>query len=184
MRRVKSIAVAVAIAGMAVLCLAEPALASGRPSGSGPVEEDGNETAAGLQPRPGCSWYVGARAGFYAAQGQPFIGGEVLVPVASRVSFNPNVEWVFVEEIDGIFTANADMIYDFPLSAGNFMWAGAGVGVRHFAKGGGWAPENNLALNLLGGLGFGQGKEYMPFVQGKLSISDATEFVLSAGFRF
>ena len=44
--------------------------------------------------------------------------------------------------------------------------------------------KNICALNLLGGIGFGQGNEFMPFVQGKLAISDATEFVLSAGFRF
>ncbi len=157
---------------------------------AGPVEageppHPDDEGTGALELRPGRNWYFGGRTGFYASAGSLFIGGEVFLPVGDRVSINPNVEWVFVDEIDGLATFNLDAIYDFPFTSGNsFSWLGAGVGVRRFAKGGGWPPETNLALNLLGGVGFGRGQEHMPFVQGKLAISDNVEFVLSAGFRF
>lgn len=184
MRRVSGIATISTFLMALMLAGVSPVSAVEGPDGPKSVEEPEKTAPAAVQARPGRGWYLGGRTGFYSAQGDPFIGAEVFVPVAERLSFNPNVEWVFVQDIDGLFTVNADVVYDFSLQGSNFMWAGAGVGVRHFAKGGGWPAENNLALNLLGGMGFGQGNEIMPFVQGKLAISDATEFVLSAGFRF
>ena len=162
-----------------VLGAAGAAEASGRPA-----TDDKEGEAAVLQPRPGRTWYFGLRTGYYSGTNEPFIGGEVFVPLSDRLTLNPNVEWVFVQEIDGLATFNTDLVYDFPLSGNNFYWLGAGVGVRRFAKGGGWPPENNLALNLLAGVGFGQGQEFMPFLQGKVAMSDATEVVLTAGFRF
>ena len=139
------------------------------------------------QTRP---WLYTVHGGVYSADGFGFLGGGVTVPVAQRFWFTPSGEWLFVRNIDRMFTLNADLRYDVPVDGSVLPWVGAGIGVRHFAKGDGWRPEHSLGFNLTGGLGFPQLGGMIPFVQGKVFLAGDTlfantaEFVMSAGLRF
>jgi hypothetical protein len=70
----------------------------------------------------------GLRAGYYTEVEEPFLGAEVLVPVARRFYFNPNFEYVFVEN-GSYWTMNADFHYDFFADNRTFFWLGGGLGL-------------------------------------------------------
>ena len=148
------------------------------------------ERQASVSTPHGRTWLYGVRGGAYSVDSHGFFGGGVALPVSERFWFNPNAEWLFVSDIDRMFTVNADLQYDLPANGSIRPWLGAGIGVRHFAKGNGWGPEHSLGLNLLGGLGFGGRSAVIPFVQGKVFLAGDTlfantaEVVLSAGIRF
>ena len=139
------------------------------------------------QTRP---WLYVVRGGVYSSDGFGFLGGGVTLPVAPRFWFVPNADWLFVRNIDRMFTLNADPHYDLLVDGSVLPWVGAGIGVRHFAKGGGWPPEHSLGFNLTGGLGFPQMSGVTPVIQGKVFLAGDTlfantaEFVMSAGLRF
>jgi hypothetical protein len=122
----------------------------------------------------------GVRAGYYADVEEPFAGVEFLVGVGNRVYFNPNFEYVFTDDPD-FMTFNADFHYDFRTRSRAYVWAGAGLGVLYSN------PEvgdgnTDLGLNLFFGLGL-KG-DVVPYVQGKVIVSDDTEFVIGVGLRF
>ena len=151
------------------------------------------ETTAAAQPPSEVPqpWLYAVHGGVYSADGFGFLGGGVTLPAAQRLWFAPNGEWLFVRNIDRMFTLNADLHYDVPVDCSVLPWVGAGIGVRHFAKGGGWPPEHSLGFNLIGGFGFPhQVSGVTPVIQGKVFIAGETlfantaEFVMSAGLRF
>lgn len=122
----------------------------------------------------------GLRAGYYTDVEEPFAGVEFLVGVGNRVYFNPNFEYVFTDDPD-FMTFNADFHYDFRTRSRAYVWAGAGLGVLYSN------PEvgdgnTDLGLNLFFGLGL-KG-DVVPYVQGKVIVSDDTEFVIAVGLRF
>ena len=131
---------------------------------------------------PAAAADFGVRGGYYFDASEPFLGAEVIVPVARRIYFNPNVEWVFVENTT-FLTLNADFHYDFPTRGSTFVWAGAGLGILHSDPEGDDNGDTDPALNLLAGVGFRTGG-VIPYFQAKLIIDGGSEFALAFGVRF
>jgi hypothetical protein len=130
----------------------------------------------------------GVRGGFYDDADAGFIGGELLWGVTRQWFFNPNLEYVFVDNGD-LMTLNGDFHYDFPSRSPFYVWAGGGPAVL-FRDTDCRGPrcdddgETDFGLNLLGGVGFGKGQALRPYIQGKIILSDDTEAVLAVGLRF
>ncbi len=124
----------------------------------------------------------GVRGGYYTDVEEPFLGAEVLVPVAHRLYFNPNVEYVFVEN-GSYWTFNADFHYDFVVDRRAFLWLGGGLGVVRVDPEGADNGETDAAANFLGGIGFRTGS-VIPYFQAKLIAKSGTEFVVAFGLRF
>ncbi|MFO7866311.1 MAG: hypothetical protein R6V02_05815 [Candidatus Aminicenantes bacterium] len=126
----------------------------------------------------------GIRLGTYTDAGDLFIGGEILIPVTERIWFNPNIEYVFVEN-GSYITFNADGHYDIYLADSPlFLWAGAGLGILYFDSNAGNFDSTDVGVNLLFGAGLETESRITPYIQAKVIISDSTEFVLGAGIRF
>lgn len=132
---------------------------------------------------------LGIRGGLYSDAEAGFVGAELLIPVTRSWYFNPNYEYVFVDDGD-LSTLNIDAHYDLPLRSPFYVWLGGGVAVifaedeirrgRRIDT----EEETDVGLNLLAGLGFGKGQAIRPYVQGKLVIADETEAVIAVGLRF
>ena len=126
----------------------------------------------------------GVRGGFYDDADAGFIGGELLMDVFGQWYFNPNLEYVFVDNGD-LSTLNADFHYDFDTDSPFYVWAGGGPAVIFSgADCRNCDDETDIGLNLLGGIGFGKGQALRPYLQGKVVLSDETEAVLAVGIRF
>jgi hypothetical protein len=126
---------------------------------------------------------LGVRGGYYTDIDEPFAGVELLTRVANRVYFNPNFEYVFVENAT-YFTLNGDFHYDLP--TGNrdlYVWAGAGLGWSSFDPEGEGNSDNDLVANLLAGVGVNAGG-LIPYVQAKLMVQEDTGFAIAVGLRF
>lgn len=124
----------------------------------------------------------GVRGGYYTDIGEPFVGAELLTRIGNRIYFNPNFEYVFVENAT-YFTLNGDFHYDFPVGSDVYVWAGAGLGWSSFDFEGEDNSDNDLVANLLAGAGVNAGG-VIPYVQFKLIIQDDTEFAIAVGLRF
>jgi hypothetical protein len=124
----------------------------------------------------------GVRGGYYTDIGEPFVGAELLTRIGNRIYFNPNFEYVFVENAT-YFTLNGDFHYDFPVGSDAYVWAGAGLGWSSFDFEGEDNSDNDLVANLLAGAGVNAGG-VIPYVQFKLIIQDDTEFAIAVGLRF
>jgi hypothetical protein len=96
----------------------------------------------------------GARIGI--VDGEPMVGGDVILKIGSNLYFNPGLE------LSGYgFTANADAHYDIELSRDAAFWVGAGVAMI--------TPEGrdlDVGVNLLVGLGTKRGR-YIFYTQVK-----------------
>ncbi|HWM92189.1 MAG TPA: hypothetical protein VN493_15600 [Thermoanaerobaculia bacterium] len=125
----------------------------------------------------------GIRGGLYSDAEAGFIGGELLWDVTRQWYFNPNLEYVFVDNGD-LFTVNLDFHYDFNTGSPFYVWAGGGPAIVFASACERCDDENDLGLNLLGGVGFGKGQALRPYIQGKILLSDETEAVLAVGIRF
>jgi len=123
---------------------------------------------------------AGARFGVYTNAGKLFIGGELNIPVAPRIEFNPNLEYVFVSN-GNYWSFNFDFHYDLAVSRPMSMWAGGGLGVISRSRDGSHA---RIGLNVLFGVGFLTTGHLIPYVQAKGVISGDSEFVLGFGIRF
>lgn len=115
----------------------------------------------------------GVRAGI--TDGNPMIGGEVVVPLQSSFVFNPNLEIT-----SKLFTANADVHYDVPIDRRTSWWIGAGVALVK--------PEHDNSepgVNLLGGIGT-QYRNVYPYAQVKLTSARNTNSFgsVAVGVRF
>jgi hypothetical protein len=125
---------------------------------------------------------VGVRGGYYTDIEEPFVGAELLLRVAPRFYFNPNAEYVFVNNAK-YFTWNADFHYDFHHRGSSFAWLGAGLAVTTFNPRGPNNSDNDVAANFLAGVGVRSGG-LIPYFQAKVIARDETEFVLAFGLRF
>ena len=124
----------------------------------------------------------GVRFGYYAESENPFAGAELLFPVVRSVYFNPNVEYVFVDE-QTYMTFNADFHYDFPRHHRAFVWLGAGLGLAYVNPDGPTPSDSEVVANFLAGVGLGSGS-VIPYFQFKLIAKDSTEAVFAFGLRF
>ena len=122
----------------------------------------------------------GVRTGFYTDVDEPFIGIEGLFGLGNHVYLNPNFEYVFTDD-PHYMTFNADFHYDFPTRSRAYVWAGAGLGVLYTNPEVG-DSNTDVGLNLLFGVGL-KG-HVVPYVQGKVIVSEDTAFVLGIGLRF
>jgi hypothetical protein len=121
------------------------------------------------------------RAGSYTDLAKPFVGlGFVSHVHGTALYFNPNVEYVFVD--DGHFgTLNFDAHYDLPTGGAPYIWIGGGLALVYNAPEQGGSTTDARA-NLLGGLGLRLGHS-VPYVQAKF-ITGYNEFVAAVGLRF
>ena len=130
---------------------------------------------------------VDVRGGVYADAEGPFVGAGILTPFGSSRQwfFNPNAEAAFGDSVD-VLSANFDVHYDFPTDTAWTIWMGAGPALidRNFD---GPPPDGqddmDLGANFLVGAGARKG-DYRPFLQGKVTVADDSEFVFAAGLRF
>jgi len=125
---------------------------------------------------------VGIRGGYYTDIGDPFLGAELLMPVAHRIYFNPNFEYVFDDNLR-YWTLNGDFHYDFATHHPYYVWAGAGLALVHTNLKGRDDGNTDVGANLLAGLGFRTGG-VVPYFQGKVILKDGSEFALAFGIRF
>jgi hypothetical protein len=126
---------------------------------------------------------VGVRAGRYLDLKENFIGFELLSRIGPRTYFNPNVEYVFVENRTYL-TFNLDFHLDFFTSSPLFFWLGGGLAGIYINPEG--PPEGDLELggNLMFGLGLGPGGGLVPYAQIKLILASDSQVVIGAGLRF
>lgn len=133
---------------------------------------------------------LGVRGGFYNDAEAGFIGGELLTGVTRSWFFNPNIEYVFVDD-GSLFTVNGDFHYDFPTRSNLAVWAGGGPavifsqidaprGCRNCED----EDETEIGLNLLAGIGFAKRGPIRPYLQGKVIVADETEAAIGFGLRF
>ncbi|MFZ0389847.1 MAG: hypothetical protein WAN36_05260 [Calditrichia bacterium] len=125
----------------------------------------------------------GLRTGIYSDPGDLFIGTELLTPINENIYFNPNLEYVFIENGDYL-TLNFDAHYDFDTNSNLYIWAGGGLGILYLNPDGPVDSQTALGLNMLFGLGLKTSGRLVPYVQGKAIISDNSDFSLGLGIRF
>jgi hypothetical protein len=115
----------------------------------------------------------GVRAG--VVDEEPMIGAEVIWPLPAGFVLNPNLE--FSQEL---FSLNADVHYDFTLTASTDFWLGAGLAFVNPDEG-----DYDGGFNLLTGVGVRRGDWY-PYGQFKLtSAGDIDDYwSLAVGVRF
>ncbi len=142
--------------------------------------------ALALPADPASAVDFGLRAGVYDDADEVFVGGELLFQLAPRWFFNPNLEYVFVDDGD-LITVNGDVHYDFPVDFNGYVWAGAGLAVISDDR-----PrpprrrdddDTDVGVNLLAGVGW-RANGLVPYIQGKVILADETEAVLAFGLRF
>jgi hypothetical protein len=125
---------------------------------------------------------IGVRGGYYTKVEEPFAGAELLVPVAHRFYFNPNVEYVFVKS-GSYVTFNGDFHYDFRGQSSTYVWLGGGLGIVRVDPEGPANADSSVAANFLAGIGFRAGS-IIPYFQAKLVAKNDPLFSLAFGFRF
>lgn len=152
--------------------------------------------AAGLLPQTAGAIDFGIRGGLYTNAEEAFLGLELLSRIQrSQWYFNPNVEYVFVDNGD-LITVNLDFHYDFRTSGEYNAWIGGGPAILFCDRDRG-RPRPDLpcdlddddsdtapGLNLLAGLGFNPHGPVRPYVQGKIILADDSEAVIAIGLRF
>lgn len=126
---------------------------------------------------------LGIRAGRYTDTEEYFIGGELISRIARNLYFNPNAEYIFVDNAAYI-TFNMDFHYDFSTTSPLFFWLGGGLGILHTNPDGPADSDTDLGINLLFGVGISTIGSLTPYFQGKYIFSDNDEFVLAIGLRF
>lgn len=128
----------------------------------------------------------GLRAGEYTDAGEPFLGVDLALPITGSWWFNPNFEYVFVDDGD-LMTLNGDVHFDFDVDRPLYVWAGGGPALilrdsdrprRRDDE-----DETDFGLNLLAGVGF-QAGALLPYAQLKAVLSDENEVVVGFGVRF
>lgn len=140
--------------------------------------------APGLRAQEPARIIPGVRLGVYTDIGDLFIGGEVLVRIANRIYFNPNVEYVFASDLTYL-TFNADAHYDLEHEGSPLLlWVGGGLAVIYANPEGPVGGDTEVGVNGLAGVGLVTNSRLLPYLQAKIVISDNTEFVVALGLRF
>ena len=81
----------------------------------------------------------GIRGGKYTDMGKMFLGAEILSGVGTNLYFNPNIEYVFVNNED-YATFNLDLHYDVLSSSSTYFWLGGRLGAL-------WLPTAKILGN-------------------------------------
>ena len=112
---------------------------------------------------------------------KPFAGVGLLSHLGGSLYFNPNVEYVFVDNAK-FGTLNFDVHYDLPTHGHPYLWVGGGLALAHTDLDGPGGNETKPRANLLAGLGFHTGGA-VPYVQVKY-LTGYEYLVVAAGIRF
>ncbi|MBN2000287.1 hypothetical protein JW935_22245 [candidate division KSB1 bacterium] len=139
-------------------------------------------TVALLSPAATAAPLAGIRAGLYTDVDEFFIGGDLVFKLAPRLDFNPNLEYVFVEDVS-YMTINFDVLYYIYSSRKSYGWVGGGLAMTRLKADGADKGDSDTGLNLLFGIGF-KNRGSIPYLQAKLIMGDYDDFVIGGGFRF
>ncbi len=143
---------------------------------------------AGLLPlmtTPAHAADFGLRGGVYAFKDgpdKPFAGAELLFHAGDGIYFNPNAEYVFVDN-GHYWTFNFDAHWDLPTHGTPYLWLGGGLGISLDDPDVG-ASETKAHANLLAGIGFRTHSHVIPYIQVKYITGDSGAFVAAGGIRF
>ncbi len=127
----------------------------------------------------------GVRGGIYSFKNgpnKPFVGAELLFDAGDRFYFNPNAEYVFVDN-GKYWTFNFDAHWDLPTHGGPYLWIGGGLAVVYDDPDAG-SSTTKAHANILAGIGFRTRSHVVPYIQLKLITTDPTTFVAAGGIRF
>ena len=122
-----------------------------------------------------------ARGGYHLDAEEGLIGGGLNTHIGDHWYFNPNIEWVFVQNYD-LWSINADFHRDLPTS-GPAIWLGGGPAIIVTDPEFNGRRNSDFGLNLLGGVGAKSGS-VRPFGQMKVTLSDNSSSSLAFGIRF
>jgi len=123
---------------------------------------------------------IDLRGGVYTDLNKPFAGVGFLTHAGGPLYFNPNVEYVFVD--NGRFgSLNFDAHYDLPTGSAPYVWVGGGLAIIH-SDPEGPGSDTVARANLFAGIGL-RTTGSVPYVQAKY-ISGYGYWVLAAGLRF
>jgi len=125
---------------------------------------------------------LGVRTGVYFDPTDLLLGAEILVPLASSLYLNPNIEYVLV---DGgtMATFNMDGHYDLPVGGTPYLWVGGGLGLVYVDPDGPVDGEIHPGLDILFGIGFDAGP-VIPYSQFKAFVGDDSMISIAFGLRF
>jgi hypothetical protein len=131
---------------------------------------------------------LGVRGGVYLDDSDPFLGADLLVPIAnSDLAFNPSVEVAFPSD-GSLYTVNFDVLWNFHRDGPVDFWAGVGPAYMRFDPPGRAGALNSGAANLIFGAAWNVGKAFQPYAQVKVVIPGShdidTQGVLAVGLRF
>jgi hypothetical protein len=138
-------------------------------------------------PAEAAGWDFGARMGYYTDVEELGLGLEALYQIGdSPWMFNPNIEYVFVENGD-LWSLAADFHYDFDLDMEAIdVYAGGGPALLfgEFERGNAEdVDDTDFGLDLIAGAAAKRGG-VRPYGQIKVIVSDETEVALQVGLRF
>ncbi len=128
---------------------------------------------------------LGVRGGVYAFHNgpdKPFLGVELLARAGDDIYFNPNVEYVFLDN-ERFWTFNFDAHWDLPTHGTPYLWLGGGLAISYDAPQG-FASSTKAHANLLAGIGFRTDSHVVPYIQVKYMTGDPSAFVAAGGIRF
>jgi hypothetical protein len=125
----------------------------------------------------------GIHAGVWTDDGDPLVGGDVVLPLHEpHWTINPSLEYVAGNRVDR-WILNGDALFDLDLDTKAEVWVGGGLAIlfNDHDRGG---SSTDLGLNLLAGAGLDTSSGLLPYVQGKVVITDDSSFALVLGLRF
>ncbi len=128
---------------------------------------------------------LGVRGGVYAFKDgpdKPFLGAELLFHAGDGIYFNPNAEYVFVDN-GHFWTFNFDAHWDLPTHGTPYLWIGGGLAISYDAPEG-LESSTKAHANLLAGIGFRTHSHVVPYIQVKYMTGDPAAFVAAGGIRF
>lgn len=134
-------------------------------------------SAAAADPR------FGIHAGLWTDGSDPVVGGDVVLPLHEPDwTINPSLEYVPGDHVDR-WVLNGDALYDLDLNTEAEVWVGGGLAIlfkNHDRHG----SSTDVGLNLLAGAGLETSSGLLPYVQGKVIITDDSSLALVLGLRF
>lgn len=126
--------------------------------------------------------FWGTRLGVYTDGSNFFVGGEYLTPINRNIDFNPNIEYIFVDNLV-FLTFNFDVQHDFTPWNDMIFWAGGGIALLYVNPDHA-DSETDIGLNLSSTLSFEVQNSLFPYVQAKIILSDNSNFAIGFGLRF
>ncbi|HET6679936.1 MAG TPA: hypothetical protein VFG84_01935 [Gemmatimonadaceae bacterium] len=124
--------------------------------------------------------HIGPRFSYNFDVEDAAIGVQFGLPVADRTEFYPSFDVYFVNP-GSLWALNADLKYRLTPDVAGWWYVGGGLSIAHASVGD--ADDTNAGLNLLTGVESLSGWVH-PFAEGRVTLSDDTNFQLSLGLNF